>query len=182
MIMPEMDALTPATRTRLEAAIETAKDALADHQPWLEEDLLPRAAGDFRVGAELFDKKLTFTLDSPMGRKDVQARAEAEYQSLRNQMYEVSQEVYLAKHPYTAFPDNPDEAYKQTIIRAALEEAYQVRPPRDGIVELAEQQLQQATDFVIENNIVTMPTVSMLNHLQHDSAVIVHADFPVLVQ
>jgi len=157
MIVPEMDALTPVTRTRLEAAIEIAKDALADHQTWLEEELLPRAAGDFRVGAELFDKKLTFTLDSPMSRKEVQARAEAEYQSLRNLMYAVSQEVYLAKHPYTAFPDNPDEAYKQTIIRAALEEAYQVLPPRDGIVDLAKLQLQQATDFVVENNIVTMP-------------------------
>jgi uncharacterized protein (DUF885 family) len=30
-------------------------------------------------------------------------------------------------------------------------------PPADGIVELAEQQVQQATDFVIEKNIVEMP-------------------------
>ncbi|MDH3552657.1 MAG: DUF885 domain-containing protein, partial [Gammaproteobacteria bacterium] len=30
-------------------------------------------------------------------------------------------------------------------------------PPRDGIVDVAKRQLQQATDFVIENNIVTMP-------------------------
>jgi uncharacterized protein (DUF885 family) len=157
MIIPEMGGLTEATRTRLEAAIETAKDALADHQTWLEEELLPRATGDFRIGADLFDKKLAFTLDSPMNRKEVQARAEAEYESLRNQMYEVSKEVYLGKHPYTAFPDNPDESYKQTIIRAALEEAYKVLPPRDGIVDVAKSQLQQAIDFVIENNIVTMP-------------------------
>ncbi len=157
MIIPEMDGLTAATRTRLEAAIETAKDALAEHQTWLEEELLPRAAGDFRIGAELFDRKLAFALDSPLGRREVVARAEAEYESVRNQMYEVSKEIYLADHPYTAFPDNPDEAYKQVIIRAALEKAYQHLPPADGIVEVAEQQLQQATDFVIENNLVTMP-------------------------
>ena len=53
MIVPRMDELTAVTRTRLEAAIETAKDAIADHQTWLEEELLPRAAGDFRIGAEL---------------------------------------------------------------------------------------------------------------------------------
>ena len=110
MIVPEMDALTAATRVRLEAAIEIAKDALADHQTWLEEELLPRAAGDFRIGAQLFDTKLAFTLDSPMSRREVQARAEAEYEALRNQMYEVSKEVYVATHPYTAFPDDPDEA------------------------------------------------------------------------
>ncbi len=157
MIIPEMDQLTDATRARLEAAIETAKDALAEHQTWLEEELLPRAAGDFRIGAELFDRKLAFALDSPLGRRDVVARAEAEYESVRNQMYEVAKEIYLADHPYTAFPDNPDEAYKQVIIRAALEKAYQHLPPADGIVEVAEQQLQQATDFVIEKNLVTMP-------------------------
>jgi uncharacterized protein (DUF885 family) len=157
MIVPEMDKLSATTRTSLEAAIETAKDALADHQNWLEEELLPRAAGDFRIGAGLYDRKLAFALDSPLGRKEVVARAEAAYESVRNQMYEVSKEIYAADHPYTAFPDSPDEAYKQVIIRAALEKAYQQLPPRDGIIELAREQMQQATDFVIENNIVTMP-------------------------
>ena len=157
MIVPQMDALTAATRERLLAAIETAKDAVAVHQSWLEDELLPKAAGDFRVGAELYDRKLAFALDSPLGRKEIKARAENEYESVRNQMYEVAKEVYLQSHPYTAFPDSPDESYKQVIIRAALEQAYQELPPRDGIVEVAKQQLQHATDFVIENNIVTMP-------------------------
>ena len=157
MIIPEMGELSDTTRARLEAAIETAKDALADHQTWLEEELLPRAAGDFRIGADLFDRKLAFALDSPLGRKEVVARAEAAYESVRHQMYEVSKEVYATDHPYTAFPDVADEAYKQVIIRAALEKAYEVLPPRDGIVELAREQMQQATDFVIERNIVTMP-------------------------
>lgn len=157
MIVPQMGELGDATRQRLEAAIETARDALADHQTWLEEELLPRATGDFRIGAQRFDRKLAFALDSPLGRREIVARAEAEYASVRSQMYDVAREIYLEDHPYTTFPDNPDEAYKQVIIRAALEKAYRQLPPADGIVEIAEQQLQQATDFVIENNIVTMP-------------------------
>jgi uncharacterized protein (DUF885 family) len=157
MVVPEMDTLSDATRSRLEAAIETAKNTLAEHQTWLEEELLPRAAGDFRIGADLYDRKLAFALDSPLSRREIVARAEAAYASVRNQMYEVSKEIYAADHPYTAFPDNPDEAYKQAIIRAALEKAYQELPPRDGIIELAREQMQQATDFVIENNLVTMP-------------------------
>jgi len=157
MIMPDIDALTPKTRRRLLAAIETAKDAIAVHQTWLEEELLPKAAGDFRIGAELYDQKLAFALNSPLSRREIKLRAEQEYASVRNQMYEVAREVYLQTHPFTTFPDSPDESYKQVIIRAALEEAYQELPPRDGIVEVARQQLQQATDFVVENNIVTMP-------------------------
>ena len=157
MIVPAMDALATDQQERLNAAIETAKDAIANHQTWLEEDLLPRANGDFRIGAELYDTKLAFALNSPLSRKEITARAEAEYESVRNEMYEVSKQVYAGKHPFTAFPDNPDEAYKQAIIRAALEEAYKELPPRDGIVEVAREYLQQAIDFVIEHNIVTMP-------------------------
>jgi uncharacterized protein (DUF885 family) len=123
----------------------------------LEQDLLPQAAGEFRIGAALYDKKLAFALDSPLGRKEIKARAESEYEAVRNQMYEIAKEVYLRAHPYTSFPDSPDESYKQVIIRAALEQAYQQLPPPDGIVEVAKQQLQQAIDFVVEKNIVTMP-------------------------
>ncbi|MDH3577695.1 MAG: DUF885 domain-containing protein [Gammaproteobacteria bacterium] len=157
MIVPAMSTLSPAQQQRLNAAIEAAKNAVAEHQTWLEEELLPRANGDFRIGAKLYDVKLAFALNSPLNRKEITARAEREYEAVRNEMYDVAKKVYVAKHPYTSFPDNPDEAYKQAIIRAALEEAYRKLPPRDGIVDVAKEYLQQATDFVIEHNIVTMP-------------------------
>ncbi len=157
MIVPRLEALSSAQQQRLNAAIETARNAVADHQTWLEEVLLPLANGDFRIGAELYDTKLAFALNSPLSRKEITARAEQEFERVRNEMYEVSKVVYLARHPMTTFPDNPQEAYKQAIIRAALEEAYKKLPPRDGIVAVAREQLQEATDFVIEHNIVTMP-------------------------
>jgi uncharacterized protein (DUF885 family) len=157
MIIPEMGVLPKADQEKLNAAIEIAKNAIAEHQTWLEEELLPRAAGDFRIGAENFDVKLSYALNSPLSRKEIKAKAEQEYESVRNEMYEVAKTVYLSVHPYTTFPDSPDESYKQAIIRAALEAAYQELPPRDGIVAVAKQQLQQAIDFVIEKNIVTMP-------------------------
>ena len=157
MILPHLASLSAEQRASLNTAIETARDAIAEHQAWLEDELLPRANGDFRIGAELYDAKLAFALNSPLSRKEIKARAELEYQSVRNRMYEVAKNVYLGKYPETAFPDSPDEAYKQAIIRAALEEAYKALPPRDGIVEVARQQLQEATDFVVEHNLVTMP-------------------------
>ena len=157
LVVPHMEELPPAARERLAAAIEAARTAIAEHQAWLEEELLPRANGDFRIGAELYDRKLAFALNSSLGRREIRTLAEREYEFVRNEMYEIAKQVYAGMHPYTAFPDNPDEAYKQTIIRAALEEAYRQLPPRDGIVETASQYLQQASDFVVEKNIVTMP-------------------------
>ena len=157
MIVPHLAELPPETRERLDAAIGIARAAIAGHQAWLEDELLPRANGDFRIGAELYDRKLAFALNSSLSRRDIRALAEREYELVRNEMYEIAKQVYVGQHPYTAFPDSPDEAYKQAIIRAALERAYQALPPRDGIVEIARQYLQQASDFVVEENLVTMP-------------------------
>ncbi len=157
MVIPAMDGLTSAQQQRLNAAIEVAKNAIADQQTWLEETLLPQANGDFRIGTELYDVKLAFALNSPMSRREITARAEQEYETVRNAMYEVSKTVYKKRHPFTTFPDDPDGSYKQAIIRAALEEAYRKLPPRDGIVDVAREYLQQAIDFVVEHNIVAMP-------------------------
>ncbi len=157
MVVPKMSALSEQQQQDLKAAIDLASQAIDEHQTWLEEVVLPQAEGDFRIGAELYDTKLAYALNSPMSRREVTARAEQEYENVRNEMYEVAKQVYLQVHPFTAFPDTADEAYKQAIIRAALEQAYQELPPRDGIVDVAKQQLQQAIDFVIEKNIVTMP-------------------------
>ncbi|MBT8083423.1 MAG: DUF885 domain-containing protein [Gammaproteobacteria bacterium] len=157
MIVPHLDQLGATDRARVETAIETARDAIAEHQAWLEDELVPRARGDFRIGEALYDAKLAFALNSPLSRKEIAARAEREYEEVRNRMYEVAQTVYLGLYPMTAFPDDPDEAYRQAIIRAALEQAYRALPPPDGIVEVARQQLQEATDFVVEHNLVEMP-------------------------
>ncbi len=157
MVIPAMGDLPAASSDRLHAAIEVAKDAIADHQTWLEDELLPRAAGDFRIGAELFDVKLAYALDSPLGRREIKVRAENEYETVRNAMYDIAKVIYAKIHPHTSFPDVPDESYKQVIIRAALEQAYLELPPRNGIVQVATEQLQQATDFVLEKQIVTVP-------------------------
>lgn len=157
MIVPHMGTETGEFKFRLQAAIATARNAVAEHQTWLEEELLSKAAGNFRIGAALFDTKLGFTLNSPLSRRDLRTRAENEYVAVRDQMYQIAKELYAEQYPFTSFPDDPDEAYKQVIIRTALEKAYQQLPEPDGIVTVAREYLQQATDFVQERNLVTVP-------------------------
>jgi len=157
LILPLLPEIPAADRSRLEAAIGVARSAIAEQQTWLEKELLPRAAGDFRIGPQLYDRRLAYALNSPMSRRQIKALAEYEYELTRNQMYDIAKGIYSRKHPFTAFPDTPDEAYKQAIIRAALEQAYQQLPPRDGIVEIATRDLAQASDFVVAHDIVTMP-------------------------
>ena len=157
MIEPHLGSVSGEFRFRLQAAMASARTAVAKHQAWLEDELLPRAAGNFRIGAVLFDPKLRFTLNSPLGRREIRTRAENEYVAVRDRMYQIAKELYAEQYPFTSFPDDPDEAYKQVVIRTALEKAYQRLPEPDGIVALAKQNLEQATAFVQERNLVTVP-------------------------
>ena len=105
MVKPHLGRLSAAERDRLEQAMATAEAEVKRHQRWLEDELLPNAEGDFRLGAELFDQKLAFTLKTPLTRPQVRQRAERELVRVRDEMYRVSQQVYKQKFPYTEFPE-----------------------------------------------------------------------------
>jgi len=124
LVVPAAGVLSGEQRRRLDDAVEVARAAVAEHQIWLEESLLPNAGGDFRIGQELYDEKLAFALNSPLARGEIRRRAESEYQRVRDAMYEVSKGAYMTAHPYAQLPATPDEHHKQLVIRAALALAY----------------------------------------------------------
>lgn len=156
MVQPLADQLGAREQARLARAITGTTEAVERHGEWLEQ-LVPLAKGDFRIGQALFDRKLAFALHTPLTRQDVKLRAESEFAAVRREMYEVSKRIYLDQFPLTIFPPSPSEAYRQSITRSALEIAYLDRPQRGQIPEVARLQAKQATQFVVENEIVTMP-------------------------
>jgi uncharacterized protein (DUF885 family) len=135
----------------------TARRAVEDHQRWLEQKLLPRAKGDFRLGRERYDRKLAFSLQTPLTRQQVRKRATEEFQRVRREMYALAAEVYRREHPYTRLPARPSEAYRQAIVRAALEMACRQTVDVGRIVETAREFLAQLTEFIRRSRTVTLP-------------------------
>jgi uncharacterized protein (DUF885 family) len=156
-IVPHADELQGEERTRLDAAMATARAAVAEHQKWLDNTLVPNAAGDFRIGAALYDQQLHFALNSSLSRAEIKERATAELERVRTEMYAVARGVLAGREGAPATPDAPSEEQKQAAIEAALELAYAERPGRDEVVDFAKSTLQVATDFVREKGLVTVP-------------------------
>jgi uncharacterized protein (DUF885 family) len=157
LILPKAGELPEAERQRLEAAAAALKTAVAEHQKWLDNDLVPKAKGDFRIGAELYDDKLAFALNSPLSRADIRQRAEAELARVREEMYGIARVVLKDKPDAPAMPDAPTPQQQQAAIAAALELAAQDRPARDEVVETAKASLERTTAFVREKNLIGMP-------------------------
>lgn len=157
VIQPHLDQLDEKDRVRLTQAIETAIESVETHQKWLENELLPQATGEFRIGARLYDQKLSWTLQSSLTREQIRKRGEAFMLDLHQRMYLLSKEIYKKQFPYTEFPESPSKAYQKAIIRSCLEIAYQNRPSADGVVAAANHSVKLTSDFLKEKDIITLP-------------------------
>jgi uncharacterized protein (DUF885 family) len=149
--------LPAADQEGLRASLAKARSALSQHQIWLEKKLTPAAAGEFRLGAQLYDEKLSYALASPLSRQEIRQRAESEIVTTRAEMYGIARVALKGRRGAPPLPDKPSDAQQQRAIRAALELAYADRPARDGVLDSARAALVDTTNFVREKNIVTLP-------------------------
>lgn len=150
MVQPHTESLPPSDRDRLRRAMETARSAVGAHQQWLEETLLPQADSEFRIGAKLYDRKLAYTLSSPLTRQQIRQKAESELRRVREEMYELAARV-------TKAPASPSPQQQQETIETALELACRETPDVARIVDLAREMLAKATAFVAEAGFVALP-------------------------
>ena len=157
LVMPAADQLQGADRERLDAAVATLREAVAEHQAWLDDTLVPNANGEFRIGQALYDQKLQFSLNASLSREEIKQRATAEIERVREEMYGIARTVLADREDAPEMPDAPSGDQQQRAIEAALELAYADRPAREDVVELATETTQVATDFVRDKDLVTVP-------------------------
>jgi uncharacterized protein (DUF885 family) len=157
MIEPHKGVLNARKRARLEAAIARFNAAVDEHQAWIEGTLVPAAQADFRVGPEVFDTQLGFTLQSPLTRADIRRRAEAAVVSVRAEMYRVARQA-IQPMLRAVIPEQPASTeQQQQIIRQALDLAAGEQPARDQLVQVATAGVAEADAFLNARQIMTMP-------------------------
>lgn len=157
MIDPHKDKLSPAAKKRLDAAIAGYNAAVDEHQAWIEKTLVPAAKADYRAGAERFDTQLGFTLLSNLDRKEIRRRAEAAVIECRKKMYDAARTALAGKAGAPPTPDAPTQAQQQAAIKAALDLAAADRPARDKLVQVATDTVEDARQFVIKHDLITLP-------------------------
>jgi uncharacterized protein (DUF885 family) len=141
----------PEMKRELQSARSAAIAALEKHSVWLEEELLPRSDGDFRLGEEKFRKKLRYTLDSDLTLEEILEAAWIDLENTQRKMYLLAKPLYAELYPEAELPENR-ELVKQVMDRLAED-----RPEELTIVAEAQAGLKRCTEFVIEHDLVTVP-------------------------
>ena len=138
----------------IDAVRPAALEALREHLAWLKERLAAGDAGqeefrDPRIGAELFARKLSLSLDAESDAAAILARAEAD-------LDRVSAEIVAAAADYLAVVEPEDPAERSALVRRVLDRLAESVPDNDTILEYSRQALLKQFEFVHVNDLVTV--------------------------
>src|SRR6059036_651050 len=144
----------PQMKRDLAPLQEKTTAALEDYKNWLQNDLLPRSDGNFRLGAEKFRKKLHFALASDLSMEEIMKRAQADLKQTQTAIYETALPLYKKY-----FPNADDKALtdKHKVTAAVLDKLAEQHPDDSTIVGYAKEVVGEATNFVRSHNLVTIP-------------------------
>jgi uncharacterized protein (DUF885 family) len=132
--------------------------ALEDYKKWLQNDLLPRSDGNFRLGEEKYRKKLRFALASDLPMEELMKRAKADLEQTQTAIYETALPLYKKYFP------NADEktlADKHKVTAAVLGKLAEQHPNDATVVDYAKKITAEATGFVKQHDVVAVPDVPL---------------------
>jgi uncharacterized protein (DUF885 family) len=128
-------------RERLEEGTSAAADRMEAFADWLAEDLLPRADGDFRLGAELFERKLQYDEHVDLSVDELREINEREIERYHEWIAEVAAEI------------DPDRSPAEVMAEITSD-----FPSPDELIPTAERYQNELQAFIRENDILTLPT------------------------
>jgi uncharacterized protein (DUF885 family) len=144
----------PQMKKDLAPLQEKTAAALDDYKKWLQDDLLPRSDGNFRLGAEKFRKKLRFALASDLSMEEIMKRAQADLKQTQTAIYETALPLYKKYFPNA---DAATLADKHKVTAAVLDKLAEQHPDDATVVGYAKEVVGEATNFVRSHNLVTIP-------------------------
>ena len=152
-LAPLLDRL-PQMKNELAPLQEKTAAALEDYKKWLQNDLLPRSEGNFRLGAEKFRKKLRFALASDLSMEEIMKRSQTDLKQTQTAIYETALPLYK-KYFHNA--DSATLTDKHKVTAAVLDKLAEQHPDDATVVGYAKEVVSEATNFVRAHNLVTIP-------------------------
>lgn len=143
-------------RDKLMTATREVLPALKQYQRFLEENLLPRASGDWRLGKRKFAKKLALTLDAGMSAEEVLRDAEVEFTRVTAAMHTISRQLWSKYYSDKPFPPETAAGRRQAI-QMVLHAVNQEHGKPEQLVADARATVDRIKAFIREKDILKLP-------------------------
>ncbi|HEX4697493.1 MAG TPA: DUF885 domain-containing protein [Candidatus Udaeobacter sp.] len=153
-------AQAPQMKSELAPLQKKTAAALEEYKKWLQTDLLSRSDGNFRLGVEKYRKKLRFALASDLPMEEILKRAKADLEQTQTAIYETALPLYKRYFP-DAGPAAAGLTDKLKITAAVLDKLAEQHPDDATVVGYAKKVVTEATDFVKQHDLVSIPNMPL---------------------
>jgi uncharacterized protein (DUF885 family) len=143
-------------RDEVTAAADAAKRAVGAFGDWLGGELLPRATGDFRLGAELYGQKFRHALKTDLTPDELEARAASAYDRVRGEMVRLARELWPAWVGDEPMPDEGDRLVRRVLDAIAAE-----HPRADELLDFCRAETGRIEAFIRERDLIGLPEEPM---------------------
>lgn len=145
----EAGKLDAGLRDEVAAAADDVRLAVAAFGDWLRDELLPRATGDFRLGAELYARKFRHALKTEMTPDELEQRAASAYGEVRAEMLRLARELWPAWVGDEPMPDDVDRLVRRVLDAIAAE-----HPRADELLDFCRAENTRIEAFIRERDLL----------------------------
>jgi hypothetical protein len=142
--------------SELQEAAKPVVATLKEYQKFLEDDLLPRAKGDWRLGRKKFDRKLELELEAGYTAEEVLRDAEAEAERVERDTYVLARQLWSRFFPKEPLPPDDADGRRATTRRVLARLSEDHDRPED-LVRNARKIVEQLKAFITEKDILRLP-------------------------
>ena len=155
-VAPPLFERAPRLKRHLEEECARVVAALKDFQGWLEGDLLTRSKGDWRLGADLWTKKLRHTLQSGLTPGEIREGAQARLEELRGRMLEVAEPLHARLHPGHRHSETGDDRI-HAIVGEVLEDVSRRHSTPETLFRDTRRAIERIKTFIRERDLIELP-------------------------
>ncbi|MBI4162028.1 MAG: DUF885 domain-containing protein [Acidobacteria bacterium] len=154
--LPPLFARAPAIHDWLAEANAKAVRALKDYQAWLETDLRPRSRGDWRLGKDLWTKKLRYTLQSDMAPTEILERASERLREQRQRMLEVARPLHARMFPAHEHGETGDDLLNAVVGEVIAEVSKRHSRP-ETLFDDTRRWVEKIKGFIRQKDLIALP-------------------------
>jgi len=149
----------------LKQPAQSAVASLKEFKRFLENDVLPRSKGDWRIGKDKFYEKLQLELDAGLTAEEVIQAARSEADRVEREMYYVAKQLWHTVLAETALPPDDEDGRRETVRRVLAQLGKNHGKPEELVVDAANT-VDKIKIMIRDKNILTLPDPDQCNIIE----------------
>lgn len=164
--IPRLTENAPADlKSRFQGELNKVLAGLEEYQRFLQNDLLPRSTGNFRIGDQAHLRLLRLTAQGSIPIDELVARARADYNNIRREMFLVCIPFYRIMYPHINLEQlttqRGEEEVRNIVIIGVLDKIKGEHVTKEEFISQANSNLDRIKEFVGRNQFFELPGQSL---------------------